>query len=796
MTPFSPTSPPQARARAVLAIALILSAAGLAALTGLGTSRALAQGAAATAPASVAATSNRSAEARATDANITKLATKILGRSQFAHHPLDAELAAKFFDRYVDALDGTHSVLLQSDVDELVAAHRATLAKATLANGDTSAARAVFGRYLLRQRQQVAYVTGLLKTGGAFDFTGHDSYSFDRRHAPRPPTLEAARELWRLQLRAEYLQEKLTDKKPAAIATTLARRHEQQLRTMEGLHDDEVLEVYLDALAHVYDPHSDYLGHEQMESFSIAMKLSLFGIGAALETEDGYCTIRELLPGGPAARSGQLKPGDRMVAVAQANKDPVDILNMPLSRAVELIRGPKGTRVTLTILPATGASSAAPRTVSLIRDEIKLEDQQAKARILDLPASSGAPALRVGVIDLPSFYAEMGGGPGGGSSRRSATADVARLLKKLKAENVRGIVMDLRRNGGGSLEEAITLTGLFIRKGPVVQTRDQSGKIELGTDDDGGVLYDGPLVLLTSRLSASATEILAGALQDYGRAVVVGDSATFGKGTVQTILMLAPLMDEGGLTHTYDPGALKITISKFYRPSGASTQLRGVASDIVLPSGTDFADVSESALDDPLPWDSVAPAAHDRLNRVAPHLPVLRDASAKRVKADRGFAFLLEDIGRLGKSLKEKSVVLNEAERRRELAENKARRKEEREARARETNKPVAFEITLANVDKPGLPPPLPADGAGGKSGGTAKSEPKSEPKSEGKPGAKPETKSEATGGAGRDLDRDDEPRGAGGDIILDEGVRVLADYIGLLGGRAAPKPAAAPPHP
>ena len=780
MTSFSPIPLKRLRARA-LALALFLSAA---------------SGPAVTAAQGAGAVSSRSAEARATDANITKLATKILGRSQFAHHPLDAELAAKFFDRYVDALDGTHSVLLQSDVDELVAAHRATLAKATLANGDTSAARAVFARYLVRLRQQVAYVSGLLKTGGAFDFTGHDSYSFDRRHAPRPPTLEAARELWRQQLRAEYLQEKLTDKKPAAIATALTRRHEQQLRTMEGLHDDEVLEVYLDALAHVYDPHSDYLGHEQMESFSIAMKLSLFGIGAALETEDGYCTIRELLPGGPAARSGQLKPGDRIVAVAQASKDPVDILNMPLSRAVELIRGPKGTRVTLTILPASGATSAAPRTVSLIRDEIKLEDQQAKARILDLPASSGAPGLRVGVIDLPSFYAEMGGGPGGGGSRRSATADVARLIKKLKAENVRGIVMDLRRNGGGSLEEAITLTGLFIRKGPVVQTRDQSGKIELGTDDDGSVLYDGPLVLLTSRLSASATEILAGALQDYGRAVVVGDSATFGKGTVQTILMLAPLMDEAGLTHTYEPGALKITISKFYRPSGASTQLRSVASDIVLPSGTDFADVSESSLDDPLPWDSVAPAPYERLNRVAPHLPVLRDASTKRVKADRGFAFLLEDIGRLGKSLKEKSVVLNEAERRRELAENKTRRKEEREARARETSKPVAFELTLANVDKPGLPPPMPAEGsgAGGKNGGAAKSEAKSETKSETKSSAKSSGAAEPAGGSGRELDRDDESRG-GGDVVLDESVRVLADYVGLLGGRgAAPKAAPARP--
>lgn len=734
---------------------------------------------------------SRPSDARATDANITKLATNILGHSQFAHHPLDAELAAKFLDRFLDALDGNHSVFLQSDVDELAAAYRARLAKVTLSEGDTGAARAVFARYLQRLKEQVAYEAAVLRTG-KLDFSGHDVYSFDRRRAPRPADLDAAHQLWRQQLRAEYLQEKLTDKKPAAIATALTRRREQLLRTMEGLHEDEILEYYLDALAHVYDPHSDYLGHEQMESFTIAMKLSLFGIGAALETEDGYCTIRELLPGGPAARSGQLKPGDRIVAVAQAGKEPVDIMNMPLSRAVEMIRGPKGTKVTLTILPASGAVSPAPKTVALIRDEIKLDDQQAKARILDLPAGKGPP-LRVGVIDLPSFYAEMGSGNGAASARRSATSDVARLLKKLKAENVRGVVMDLRRNGGGSLEEAISLTGLFIRKGPVVQTRDQAGKIDVGTDDDGGVLYDGPLVLLTSRFSASATEILAGALQDYGRAVVVGDSSTFGKGTVQTILMLAPLMDEAGLTHTYDPGALKITISKFYRPSGASTQLRGVASDIVLPSATDFSDVSESSLDDPLPWDSVPAAKYERLDRVRPYLAALHETSVKRVKTDKAFAFLLEEIERLGKSLAAKSVSLNEAERRRELAENKERRTRERQLLALDVGRPTSYDITLAIVDRPGLPPPAGTGGAagtGGGAGGTGGTTKSSAGERSGSAG--PHTKGAGASGGGTgssdEPDREDDDRRTGRDLILNESVRILTDYVGLLGARDGQK--------
>jgi carboxyl-terminal processing protease len=694
-------------------------------------------------------------DARTTDANVTRMTAEVLEHSQFAHHPLDAELAGRLLDRYLDALDGNRSLFLQSDVDEF-AAYRATLAQATRAAGDTTAGRAIFARYLQRLQQQSAYVAEVLKTD-PFDFTGHDVYEIDRERASRPANLAAARALWRQQVRAEYLQEKLADKKPNDIVKTLLRRHEQQVRTMTGLRAEDVLEIYLDALAHVYDPHSDYLGHEQMESFSIAMKLSLFGIGAALESEDGYTKILELLPGGPAARSGLLKVGDRIVAVAQAGKEPVDIVNMPLSRAVELIRGPKDTKVTLTILPAGAAEGAPSKAVALVRGEIKLADQAAKARIIDLPAAKGKK-LRVGVIDLPSFYADMGAKS---SEHRSATKDVARLLSKLKAENVRGIVMDLRRNGGGSLDEAISLTGLFIRKGPVVQTRDPSGRIEVGADQDGGVAYDGPLVLLTSRFSASATEIMVGALQDYGRGIIVGDASTFGKGTVQTIAALGPLMDRAGLRHAYDPGALKVTISKFYRPSGASTQLRGVASDIVLPSTTDLADVSEAKLKDPLPWDVVPPKPYEALNRVKPHLDTLRASSSRRVKADPAFAYLSETALRIRKRLASKSVSLNEAERRQELADEKAREAQHKaELEAREAQRPVAYAITLENVDSPGLPPPLPKKSPAAKPDAGASSSP-------GKPGAS------------KDGPQDD-------DVVLDESQRILSDYVELLTPAAA----------
>jgi carboxyl-terminal processing protease len=690
-----------------------------------------------------------------TEANVTRLTAGLLESSQLAHHPLDQDLAGTFLDNYLDALDGTHSVLLKSDIDEF-AAYRATLAQTTRATGDTRAARAIFRRFLERVQQRSAFVAETLKTA-KFDYSGHESFSADRQHAPRPRDLTEAKALWRAQLSAEYLQEKLADTAPAQIASKLTRRYAQQAETMKGLNNEEVLEVYLNSLAHVYDPHSDYMGHGQLEGFSISMNLSLFGIGAALENTDGYCTVRETIAGGPAARNGALKPGDRIVAVAQAGKEPVDIVNIPLSRAVELIRGPKGSRVTLSILPAGAQEGAPPTQVALVRDKIQLEDQAAKARVIDLPRANGS-TLRLGVIDLPGFYANMGENA---PEQHSATADVAKLINKLKREKVQGIALDLRRNGGGSLTEAITLTGLFIKKGPVVQTRGAAGEVEVQTDPDASVLYDGPLLLLTSRFSASATEILAGALQDYGRALVVGDSQTFGKGTVQSVLPLGPVMDKNSLAHSYDPGALKVTVSMFYRPNGASTQLRGVASDIVLPSTSDFSEVSESALNNALPWGSVKPAGFERLNRVAPYLGALRERSTQRIAQAPEFAELATDVQRVKKSLTEKTVSLNEAERREELAQNKARKAQrERDAAARRSTQPVTYEVTLKNAASPGLartPAPPPA--------------------------ANPQAAHNASPPPDPNANDEVAAQKADEDTLLNEGVKILADYTELLHG-------------
>lgn len=688
-----------------------------------------------------------------TESNITRLTANLLESSQFAHHPLDREFAGKFLDNYVDALDGTRSLLLKSDLEEF-APYRATLAQATRAKGDTSASKAIFQRYIQRLQERSAFVAESLKAA-QFDFSGHENYSLDREHAERPKDIEAAHVLWRTQLASEYLQEMLANTEPAKIASKLTRRYATQSDTMKGLSNDEVLEIYLDALAHVYDPHSDYLGHGELESFSISMNLSLFGIGAALENADGFCTIREVIAGGPAARGGVLKSGDRILAVAQQGKEAVDIINMPLTRAVELIRGPKGTKVTLSIIAAESPEGTPPKRVTLVRDKIQLEEQAAKARVLDLPRGDGK-TLRLGVIDLPGFYADMGEGDG---AKRSATVDVVKLVNKLKAEKVQGIALDLRRNGGGSLKEAISLTGLFIKNGPVVQTREATGEIDVQSDPDSAVLYDGPLIVLTSRFSASAAEILAGALQDYGRAVIVGDSQTFGKGTVQSVLPLGSIMDKAGLGHAYDPGALKVTISMFYRPGGASTQLRGVASDLVLPSTSDFNEISESAMKSPLPWGSVTSSKYQGLNRVKPYLNTLRDKSKARVGTEPAFAQLAEDVERMKKSIASKSISLNEAERREELAQNKARKAQrDKDLAQRHNEQPVTYEVTLKNAATPGLSrAPAPA-----------------------------EAKQAAHAASTTDASNDDEAvQKTAEDVIMNEGVKILADYTEML--RPAP---------
>ncbi len=415
---------------------------------------------------------------------------------------------------------------------------------------------------------------------------------------------------------ATYLALELPSKYDVDIREKLTRRYQRILRNVKQYESHEVLQVYIDSLAHAYDPHSNYFGKSELDSFSISMNLSLTGIGATLQSEDGYTVIRSLVAGAPAERSKQLNVGDKIVAVSQGDKGEwVDVVDEKLPKVVDQIRGTKGSLVRLLVIP-DGADPAARKEVALTRDEVKLEDSEAKAQLVEFDNVEGR-RVRLGVIDLPSFYASFPVGVGGLTSfKKSTTGDVAKLLQKLMDEGAEGIVLDLRRNGGGSLEEAINLTGLFIKTGPVVQKKLFNGRVEEERDDNPLVLYGGPLLVLTSRFSASASEIVAGALQDYGRALIVGDKSTHGKGTVQTIQELGMVVPN----FPVHPGAIKVTVQKFYRASGASTQLKGVVPDMILPSLNNHAEVGEASLENALPWDEIPSARFEPINLIGPHL--------------------------------------------------------------------------------------------------------------------------------------------------------------------------------
>lgn len=746
------------------------------------------------------------------DGKIAYVTARLLEQNHYLQHPLDDAFSEKFFDRYLDAFDPQHMHFLESDLAEFEV-YRTTLDDLTLSPrglADTTPAYKIFARFLERLDQRVAYVNTLLKSE-SFTFDADERILINRKDAPYPRDLAEARELWRQRLRFEYLQEKLgrssekqTSERPTVkvngkkteaeeIADLLTRRYQRNLHMFQEWESDEVLQVYLTALARVYDPHSDYFNNRQAENFAIGMNLALFGIGAELYSDDGYCTIRRLTPNGPAEKSKKIKPKDRIVAVAQSNAPPVDVVDMNLNKVVQMIRGPKGTEVRLTIIPAE--DSAQRRVITLIRDEIKLEDQAAKAKVIDLPSAEGK-TVRLGVIDLPSFYAsiDLGGprrpnlaGEGGAgevamkAAPRSTSVDVARLLKKLRQENVAGIILDLRRNGGGSLEEAIKLTGLFIKRGPVVQAHGPDGDPIVYEDDDPGVAYEGPLVVLTSRFSASASEIVAGALQDYGRALVVGDVSTHGKGTVQNLNPLRMMIRPTGPADK-DPGALKVTIRKFYRAGGSSTQLKGVMPDIVLPSVLNYSeDIGEKALDNPLPWDTIPSARFQKADLVAAHLPELLQRSTQRVATNRDFAYIREDIDLFKQRQADKTISLNERERLKEKEEEEARKKaRDLEFQARKDSDQKVYLLALKDVDLPGLPPPVEktntvtATHGGGKgavfTAGTNATA----------------TTTTASSEASDDADEDDEVAESGEKwsveaATLEEAERILLDYIELL---------------
>ncbi len=650
------------------------------------------------------------------DPRIAWFAARLLENYHYLQHPLDKEMSAKFFDGYIDSLDPRHEHFLQSDLAGF-ASFRTNLDKLTLGRefaADLSPAFAVYERYQERFQQHTAYVNELLKQD-KFKFNTDEKIQIDRRHEPFPKDLAEAQQLWRQHVRYEYLQDKLaaeifetngvfTVKLPAEsntnIIASLEKHYRWNLHLMTNQDSDTVLSAYLNALAHAYDPHSDYMSAPHAQDFSIGMNLSLFGIGAQLMEDDGYCTIHMLVPGGPASKSKLLSEKDRIVAVAQGGKPPVDVVDMELEKVVQQIRGPKGTEVRLTVSPAPDFTTR--KVVSLVRDEIKLEDSEAKAKLIEMPDNHGG-TNRLGIIELPSFYAPVDlSANNGRATPKFTSVDVAKLVKKLKQEHVSGIIIDLRSNPGGSLEEAIKFTGLFIKEGPVVQARNPDGAVTVDKDTDPEELYTGPLAVMINRFSASAAEIAAAALQDYGRALIVGDTSTHGKGTVQNLNPLKPFM----INSTNDPGALKITIRKFYRVNGASTQLKGVVPDIILPDVLNYwTQIGETNLDNPLAWDTIQPADFEKFNLVQPALAELQQRSSARLLTNQDFAYVQQDIEQYKKSQADRTATLNEREaikeRERNALQNKARDKE-RDSRPLPNLK--IYELTVKNSTEPGLP--------------------------------------------------------------------------------------------
>lgn len=575
---------------------------------------------------------------------------------------------------FMEQLDPQHLFFTAEDAATLKAMYGPRLETDLALLGNIDAAFDVFRVYEKRIRERTTWVFG--KLGDEYDFTKDESYTPDRTKSAWPGAGAEADELWRRRVKYELIQEMLGGKKTVADARdTVRKRYERMVKNIDDLESSDIEEMYLTCLTKMYDPHSSFFSADTLEDFSIQMKLSLIGIGAVLGLDDeGYCVVREVVPGGPADLSGQIKTNDKIVAVQQNGGENVEIIGMKLRRIVDMIRGKKDTRVTLTILPHDAIDSTKTKEVLITRDLIKLNSARASAAIYDVPTSDDK-TTPVGVITLNSFYGPAED-PTDADSRSTASKDVAELVGKLKKSGITALVIDLRRNGGGLLSEAIDMTGLFIQDGPVVQVRDYAGHLAVDRDLDSSIAYDGPLVILTSRYSASASEIFAGALQNYGRAVIVGDSSTHGKGTVQAVLEMKNYLSSR-VTDVSRAGAAKLTIQKFYLPNGSSTQKKGVVPDIPLPSIDDFLPIGESDLPHALVWDEIKTTRFAGKPLSNTFVEPLLQASLQRQQNLEEFSYLKKGIDWFKLHQDRKEVSLNLATREAEKAANDAFKKEQ-----------------------------------------------------------------------------------------------------------------------
>ena len=593
-------------------------------------------------------------------ATTSRLVYGLLSDSRYAYRPraLDDALSQDILKRYLEALDPGKVFLTAQDVAGF--SKYATTLDDAIKSGQVDPAWAMFAVYRMRVGERIAYARGLLK--GGFDFSGNERYEYDREHAPWAASGAALDTLWKQSVKNDWLRLKLAGKKPEEIRKTLDKRYANVLDGVGEIKGEDVFQSFLNAYAASIDPHTDYMTPRSAENFNMQISNSLEGIGAVLFKQDDVILIREIVPGGPAARSGKLKPGDRIVGVGQnASGEMKDVIGWRTDDAVDLIRGAANTQVRLDIVPAEAPLDSKPARVLLTRAKVRLEDARAKAETIVVPAANGEPVRRIGVIKLPGFYQDIDARRRRDSDYASATRDVARMLAQFRAQKMDGVVLDLRGNGGGSLDEAVELTGLFIDKGPVVQVRESGGRISVEDDRDAGVAWDGPLAVLINRGSASASEIVAGAIQDYGRGLIIGETS-FGKGTVQNMVDL----DRWPANEQARFGQVKLTIAQFFRPGGSSTQNKGVVPDVAFPTSVDAGEYGESTYDNALPWTRIAAAPHMQYGNFAGLLGKLDARHDARVAKDIEYQWWVEDVAKFRAEAAKKSVSLNEAERRAE----------------------------------------------------------------------------------------------------------------------------------
>lgn len=595
---------------------------------------------------------------------VSERVTSRFTRSHYRQFDLDASFAAKIFDRYLNLLDYSHNVLLASDVAEY-ATKKAELAD-ELRTGKLTLFYDLYNLAQKRRFERYQYALKVLEQ--PMDFTGNETIDLDRSKAAWPASVAELDKLWDAKVKFDELSLKLTGKTDQEIRETLRKRYQFAIRRLAQSNSEDVFSLAMTAFAREIDPHTNYLSPRNTEQFNTEMSLSLEGIGAVLQMDDDYTVINSMVAGGPAAKSKAIAVGDKIVGIGQAGKGMVDVIGWRLDDVVALIKGPKGSKVRLEILPA--GKGAKTRIVTLTRERIRLEDRAVKTTIKKVGND------KVGVLDIPGFYVGL-------------TDDVKVQLQKLEKENVKSVIIDLRSNGGGALTEAVSLSGLFIPGGPIVQVRDNNGKVREDRDTDGIVYYKGPLVVLVDRFSASASEIFAAAMQDYGRALIVGEP-TFGKGTVQQYRSLNRIYDQMLSPEWPALGSVQYTIQKFYRVNGGSTQRKGVTPDIIMPTGNQHIETGEKFEDNALPWDSIKAATYDKAGDVARFEPELLKQHEQRIAKDAEFQHIAQDIERFN-AMKDKrnTVSLNFAQREKESQEEDALRLSRINDRLKREGKPA-----------------------------------------------------------------------------------------------------------